>query len=61
MELIVEHVNKEFGKQRVLDDISFSLGRGRILALVGPNGSGKSTLIKSLTRIHDPTSGSICP
>lgn len=59
MELIVEHVNKEFGKQRVLDDISFSLGPGRILALVGPNGSGKSTLIKSLTRIHDPTSGSI--
>ncbi|MFA4859757.1 ABC transporter ATP-binding protein [Methanoregula sp.] len=59
MELNVEHVNKEFGDQRVLEEISFSLGPGRILALVGPNGSGKSTLIKSLTLIHEPTSGSI--
>ncbi|WP_321504603.1 ABC transporter ATP-binding protein [uncultured Methanoregula sp.] len=59
MELSVEHVNKEFGSLRVLEDISFSLGPGRILALVGPNGSGKSTLIKSLTLIHEPTSGSI--
>jgi len=59
MELIVEGVCKEFDKRRVLDNISFSLSDGKILALVGPNGSGKSTLIKSITLIHEPTTGSI--
>jgi iron complex transport system ATP-binding protein len=59
MELFVEHVTKEFESNRVLEDISFSLGSGRILALIGPNGSGKSTLIKNMTLIHEPTSGGI--
>jgi iron complex transport system ATP-binding protein len=59
MELIVEGVSKTFGSERVLEEIAFSLRGGEILALVGPNGSGKSTLIKSLTLIHEPTSGSI--
>ena len=59
MELVVDRLAKDFGSNRVLDAISFSLAEGRILAIVGPNGSGKSTLIKSITRILDPTSGSI--
>jgi iron complex transport system ATP-binding protein len=59
MELIVYRVDKLFGTHRVLEDISFVLKGGKILALVGPNGSGKSTLIKTITRIHDPSSGTI--
>jgi len=59
MELSLSRVGKTFGSHQVLDDISFALGSGGILALVGPNGSGKSTLIKTITRIHDPTSGSV--
>jgi iron complex transport system ATP-binding protein len=59
MELAVDRVEKSFGSHRVLEDISFALEGGRILALVGPNGSGKSTLIKAITRIHDPSAGRI--
>jgi ATP-binding cassette subfamily B protein len=42
-----------------LSDISLHLPPGRIVALVGENGSGKTTLIKLLTRLYDPTSGSV--
>lgn len=59
MDLVVYCVDKLFGSHRVLDGISFLLNGGKILALVGPNGSGKSTLIKAITRIHDPSNGTI--
>jgi ATP-binding cassette subfamily B protein len=42
-----------------LSDISFSISPGEVVALVGPNGAGKSTLIKLLTRLYEPTCGSI--
>jgi ATP-binding cassette, subfamily B, bacterial len=42
-----------------LADISFSIAPGEVVALVGPNGAGKSTLIKLLTRLYEPTCGSI--
>jgi len=59
MELVIDRVNKEFGSKRVLENISFSVTGGEILAVVGPNGSGKSTLIKNITLIQEPSSGSI--
>ncbi len=59
MEVAVEDVCKEYGAVRALDAISFSLGKGEIVALVGPNGSGKSTLIKTIVPVFDPTGGSI--
>lgn len=42
-----------------LHDISFTLQPGKSVALVGENGSGKTTIIKLLTRLYDPTSGTI--
>lgn len=42
-----------------LQDINFTLDRGRVLGLIGRNGSGKSTLLKLLARITNPTRGSI--
>ena len=38
----------------VLDDVSFTLGRDQITALIGPSGSGKSTILALLCRFHDP-------
>lgn len=43
----------------VVDHLTFSVGRGEIVALLGPNGAGKSTTIKMLTGIVTPTSGEV--
>lgn len=53
------HLSKHFGYLRALDDVSFSLERGRIIGLLGPNGSGKSTLIKLASGLLVPSQGKI--
>ncbi len=45
----VEHLTKNFGKARAVDDISFTVGRGEILGFLGPNGAGKTTTMRILT------------
>jgi ATP-binding cassette subfamily B protein len=56
-----EHVSFAYpGTSRlVLDDVSLSLPAGSVVAIVGENGAGKTTLVKLLTKMYEPSSGSI--
>lgn len=56
----VENLSHYYGDTCALDDLSFRLDTGCFLALLGPNGAGKSTLFSLLTRLLQPSSGSIC-
>ena len=47
--ITVSHVTKRYGKVTANNDISFTVGDGRIAVLLGPNGAGKSTIIKCIT------------
>lgn len=53
------NINKNFGKVKVLDNVSLDVRPAKSYALIGPNGSGKTTLIKSLLGLVIPTSGEI--
>ncbi|MET0933086.1 MAG: sugar ABC transporter ATP-binding protein [Mycetocola sp.] len=55
--LHIETVTKTFAGQRALDNVSLTVPRGEITALLGMNGSGKSTLIKVLAGVYDPDPG----
>ena len=48
------------GGTPVLRDISFTVPKGSIVAIVGPSGAGKTTLLDLLPRFHDPVSGEVC-
>jgi len=55
----VEHVSREFGTFRAVDDISFSIQTGEIVGLLGPNGAGKTTTMRMITGFLEPSGGSI--
>ena len=59
MKLTIEKINKKFSKKIVLNNVSFSVSTGEIVALVGRNGSGKTTLLKILSGIYSQDSGEI--
>lgn len=59
LEVIVNGLGKRIKNQTIVEDISFRLDSGHVLAICGGNGAGKSTLLRMLAGIMRPTSGEI--
>ena len=59
MSININKVNKFYGKQQALTDVSFSLNKGEIVGFLGPNGAGKSTLMKIITCYLEQDSGKV--
>ncbi|WP_304140405.1 gliding motility-associated ABC transporter ATP-binding subunit GldA [Mesoflavibacter zeaxanthinifaciens] len=57
MSIKVKNITKQFGAQKALNNVSFSVNRPEIVGFLGPNGAGKSTMMKILTTYLSPTSG----
>src|SRR5260370_5810216 len=58
VDLIADHITHRFGALAVLDDVSFTVGAGEVVAIVGPSGCGKSTLLSVLGGLLQPSAGS---
>lgn len=58
-DIVANHVSFSYEKNKILDDVSFSLKEGTTTAIVGPSGGGKSTLCNLIPRFWDVDSGSI--
>ena len=57
--LNIRNISKQFGKNTVVDQVSFDVHKGEILGVLGPNGAGKTTVIRSIMDIIRPDSGEI--
>jgi len=55
----VEGLSKSYGGLRVIEDMSFSVHRGEVLAILGPSGSGKSTLLRTIAHLEVASAGTI--
>ena len=59
MSIQVQHLVKKFGNQPAVNDISFTVQKGKIAGFLGPNGAGKSTTMKMITGYWKPDAGSV--
>lgn len=57
--IVVNHIEKSYGKFCAVDDLSFDVYSGEIFAMLGPNGAGKSTTIRMILDIMRPDKGTI--
>lgn len=57
--LRAEHLTREVEGRRLVDDVSFSVEVGDVVAIIGPSGSGKSSLLRLLNRLDEPTEGTV--
>ena len=59
MSIVVQGVTKLYGEQKALDNVSFRVSTGEIVAFLGPNGAGKTTMMRIITGFIPATSGSV--
>ncbi|MGB5817243.1 MAG: ATP-binding cassette domain-containing protein, partial [Thermoanaerobaculia bacterium] len=57
--LTISDLDKSFGEQIVLEDLSLEVAEGEVLVLLGPSGSGKTTLLRMIAGFERPDGGSI--
>jgi len=55
----IENLKKSFGKNTVLDGVSFEIEKGDVKVIIGPSGTGKSTLLRCINMINPPDEGRI--
>ena len=57
--LEASHLGIEFGGLKAVDDVNLAIGRTEICGLIGPNGAGKTTVFNLLTKVYQPTTGTV--
>ncbi|MBO0882658.1 MAG: ATP-binding cassette domain-containing protein, partial [Mycobacterium sp.] len=57
--LSIRDLSIRFGGVAALDRVSFDVARGQIVGLIGPNGAGKTSLFNCISRLYQPSAGSI--
>jgi ABC-2 type transport system ATP-binding protein len=57
--LVADRLGKRYGSTVALDEVSFRIGAGQLVAVLGPNGSGKTTLVELLAGFSAPTGGTV--
>jgi len=59
MHIQVKDLNKSFGSEYAVQDVSFAIEEGSLIGLLGPSGGGKTTILRMLAGLEEPTSGEI--
>jgi ABC-2 type transport system ATP-binding protein len=59
MSIRINGLNKNYGTQKVLNEVSFEVKPGEVLGFLGPNGAGKSTTLKIITGLVRPDQGDV--
>jgi branched-chain amino acid transport system ATP-binding protein len=57
--LVAEGLRKEFGGLVAVNNVDFTVPRGKVISLIGPNGAGKTTFFNMLTGVYKPTAGRV--
>jgi branched-chain amino acid transport system ATP-binding protein len=57
--LQVQELTLRFGRVTAFEKVSFEVGRGELFAVIGPNGAGKTSLFNVLSRVYEPSAGTI--
>nr|WP_321450240.1 gliding motility-associated ABC transporter ATP-binding subunit GldA [uncultured Carboxylicivirga sp.] len=59
MSIVVKNIEKNFGQQKALNQVSFDIKSGEIVGFLGPNGAGKSTMMKIITGLLNQSEGNV--